>query len=130
MVYFRWETRGGEERDAIHAASRFAKFAERHHGDHSACKNCVQSERVLQAQENSSVATVGGCFIEEPGIGDARFGNAIVARIRGIEEICAKLKRVVIGKQPRGFRDAQVYVADSVGTQDVTAHVSRVPRQA
>jgi len=48
----------------------------------------IGSERVLHAQEDSSVAAVGGSFIEEPGgVGDARFGDAEVARIRQVEEV-------------------------------------------
>src|SRR5713226_9648411 len=86
-------------------------------------RNCFRSEGVFQAEEDSSVTAVGGSFIEEPGIGDARFGDAEVARIRQVEEVGAKLKPVAPGKQARRLRDTQVYVADTIRTQDVAAHV-------
>src|SRR5215470_2013031 len=91
------------------------------------------SERVLQSQENSSVTAVCGGFIEETGIGDARFGNTVVAGIRQIEEVHAKLKPVGLRKQPHSLRDAQIHVADPVATQDVAAQapeaVTRGTRQ-
>ena len=61
-------------------------------------RNSFESEGVFQAEEDSSVAAVGGAFIEEPGIGDARFGDAEIARIRQVEEVNAKLKLVALGK--------------------------------
>src|SRR5712692_6843597 len=88
-------------------------------------RNCFRSEGVLQAEENSSVTAVGGSFIEEPGgVGDARFRNTEVARIRQVEEVGAKLKPVAPGKQPRRLRDAQIHVADTIGTQDVATQVA------
>jgi hypothetical protein len=50
-------------------------------------RNGFRSEGVLQAEEDSSVAAVGGSFIEEPGTGDARFGDAEVTGIGQVEEI-------------------------------------------
>src|SRR5713226_1011171 len=88
-------------------------------------RNGFRSEGVFQAEEDSSVAAVGGSFIEEPGrVGDARFGDAEVARIRQVEEVCVKLKPVAPGKQARRLQDTQVYVADTIGTQDVATQVS------
>ena len=63
-----------------------------------------RSEGVPQAQEDPSVAAVGGPLIEEPGVGNACFGDAEVARIRQVEEIHAELKLVAFGKQPRRLR--------------------------
>ncbi len=87
-------------------------------------RNCFRSEGVFQAEEDSSVTAVGGSFIEEPGIGDARFGDAEIARIRQVEEVDAKLKLLAFSKQPRRFRNAEIHIADPIGAQDVTAHAS------
>src|SRR5258708_38160248 len=93
-------------------------------------RNSLGSEGVLQAEEDSSVAAVGGPFIEEPGgVGDARFGDAEVARIRQVEEVGAKLKPVAPGKQARRLRGTQVYVADTIGTQDVATQVAEAVTQ-
>src|SRR5258705_14001680 len=87
-------------------------------------KNCLRSEGVLQAEEDSSVAAVGGSLIEKSGVGDARFGDAEVTGIGQVEEIHAELKLLAFSKQPRRLRDAQIYVADPVTAQDVTAQVA------
>src|SRR5262249_35927691 len=80
---------------------------------------------VPQVQEDAAAGAIGRFLIEESGgIGKACFGNTKVARIGEIEEVRAKLNGVALGKQPRSLRDAQVYVADPVGTQDVAAHVA------
>jgi hypothetical protein len=115
-VYFRRETYGSEKRDAIHAASRFVNFcrtagglasrSETHSCDFEVdaeplecqiaparwplcLKRIAYSQKeYFKPQEDSSVAAVGGCFLEEAArLTDARFRNSVVARVREIEEV-------------------------------------------
>ena len=70
-------------------------------------------ENIPHSHNNATISAIRSPLIEKIRIVNASFGDAEIARIGQIEEVCAKLNPLVLA-EPRVLDDPEVNPVDSV----------------